>query len=64
MADSNHNRERARYEQLIERALFELKMARDVAEAMGLEPKRIARLLRARRELFDEKRESESKCLT
>jgi plasmid maintenance system antidote protein VapI len=56
--EANHTRERARYEQLLERALFELKQARDLAEAMGLHPRRIARLVRSRRELYDEKQET------
>lgn len=54
----------ARYEQLIDRALFELGMARDIAEAAGYHPRRTGRLVRARRELFDEKREIDQERTT
>ena len=43
-----------RYRQLLERADFDLKLARDVALSLALPSRRIARLNRARRELRDE----------
>ncbi len=47
----------ARYRQLLERADFDLKLARDVALSLALPSRRIARLNRARRELGDERDE-------
>ena len=44
-----------RYRQLLERADFDLKLARDVALSLALPSRRIARLNRARRELGDER---------
>ncbi len=46
-----------RYRQLLERADFDLKLARDVALSLALPSRRIARLNRARRELGDERDE-------
>lgn len=44
----------SRYVALLERAKFELKLALDLAAALGLPYNRRARLLRAQRELNDE----------
>jgi hypothetical protein len=44
----------ARYLQLLNRALFELRQAGDVAIALGLEQGNLMRLKRAKHEIFDE----------
>jgi hypothetical protein len=46
-----------RYAELIERASFDLKLARDLAVALKLSPARLARLNRAARELRAEQTE-------
>jgi hypothetical protein len=46
-----------RYKELLSRALFELKLAHDLAVSLKLSYKRTSRLQRARKELFDEKEE-------
>jgi hypothetical protein len=60
MTDEPDRHAEARYRQLLARTYTDLKLAEDVAVALNLPYKRRARLQRARRELGDEQRETET----
>jgi GTP1/Obg family GTP-binding protein len=51
---------KARFAQLVERASFDLKLARDAGAAAGVEMKLLARIARARREVEETLRELKS----